>query len=81
MADYELIWRNKHLTPDARIIDDLIEGLQDAADLLRAMKDRGVTLRDDDGPADDYATLVTDDADVAKMFDFAEPEVNEEDEV
>src|SRR4051794_2838617 len=67
---YEYVWRNKWLTDEAESIDDMIGSLQEAADELRKMKARGVTLEQDGGVEDDNATLVTDDPAVAKAFGF-----------
>ena len=74
MAEYDSLWRNKWLTAGAKTMDDMIDALQEAADLLRAMKAAGVVLRDDGAIADDYARLVTNDPGVAKTFGFEEVE-------
>src|SRR5438105_4276226 len=71
---YEYTWRNKWLTAEAKTIDDMIDGLQAAADELRAMKVKGVTLLDTPGTQDDYAFLVTNDPAVAKEFGFEPPD-------
>ncbi len=41
---YELTWRNKLLTAEAKTLGDMIQALHGAADELRAMKRRGVRL-------------------------------------
>ena len=64
---YVRTWRNKFLTIDATSLDELIEIFQAAARELEAMRADGVTL-DPDGTADDYATLVTTDPQVAKKY-------------
>jgi hypothetical protein len=74
---YELTWHNKWRTADAKTIDDMIDSLQAAADELRAMKARGVTLYDNGGAEDDHAMLVTEDPAVAKEFDFDPAEWDE----
>lgn len=78
LVEYEFTWRNKWLTSDAKSIDDMIATLRGAADDLQRMKERGVTLRDDGGVGDDYATLVTTDAEVAAEFGFEVMPVDEE---
>ena len=75
---YESTWRNKWLTADASTIEDMINALQGATDLLRAMKARGVTLDPDSCIGDDYAVLVTDDPAVAVKFDFEEPQEDDD---
>lgn len=65
---YELLWRNKWLTSDAKSIDEMIESLREAANQLEAMKRDGVILDSEGGTADDYATLVTTDETVAEKF-------------
>ena len=69
---YTRLWRNKWLTSDARTIDDMIEGLESAATLLKAMRDAGVQLADTGSTADDYALLLVEDAEVARRFAFEE---------
>jgi hypothetical protein len=77
---YEYSWRNKWLTAKATSIDDMIGSLQTAADELRKMKARGVTLDEGSSVGDDYATLITDDPSVAEEFGFDEPDADDEDE-
>ena len=67
---YIALWRNKWLTAKAESLEDMIEGLQSAADTLRAMLADGVTLDPDGGTSDDYAYLVTTDPAVAKKYDM-----------
>lgn len=74
---YEMIWRNKWLTAEAKTIDDMIAMLRGAADQLKAMKDAGVTL-ETGNMQDDYAFLNTDDPKVAETFGFTEAETDEE---
>ena len=66
---YELLWRNKFLTLEARTIEDMAQGLEQAAAELRRMQAAGVRLSPN-GIADDYALLRTDDAAVAEEFGF-----------
>jgi len=80
MSCFEYIWRNKWLTAQAQTIDDMIDGLQAAADELRAMKAEGVCLRDTQCVSDDFAFLVTTDPKVAEKFGFEEEDLEDEDE-
>jgi hypothetical protein len=79
---YITIWRNKHLTMQAKTIEEMADGLRDSSASLREMADAGVKLRD--GQEDDYAILVTDDKEVAERFglieegDFCEGEGEDE---
>jgi len=79
---YETLWRNKWLTSEAKTIDDMIASLRAAADDLDEMRKAGVTLEDNGGVGDDYATLVTTDPEVAKKFRMEEEReyLDEEDE-
>lgn len=67
-AEYETYWRNKFLTTHAVTIDEMIAGLEGAAEQLRQMKEAGVTLDDNGGQGDDYARLVTSDPGTAQRF-------------
>ena len=80
VTTYELVWRNKWLTAEAKTIQHMIDALQQATDDLRAMKARGVTLHDDGSQQDDFAFLLTDDAAVAEEFGFlpVEPEADDD---
>lgn len=69
---YETLWRNKWLTADAKTIEDMIASLRAAADLLDAMRNAGVTLEDNGGVADDDASLVSSDPEVARKFGMEE---------
>jgi len=69
---YMTIWRNKFLTLDAKSLDEMIETLRGAVDTLENMRGDGVTLDPEGGTADDYATLVTEDPEVAKKYDMHE---------
>lgn len=69
---YLTIWRNKFLTLEANSIDEMIDSLNEACDLLRRMRDDGVTLDTAGGTGDDYAHLVTTDPDVARKYDMHE---------
>src|SRR5437773_2505257 len=71
LTEYEYMWRNKWLTADAESIDDMIAALQAAADELRAMKAKGVTLDESGDVSGDHAILVTTDPAVAQEFNFA----------
>ena len=61
-------WRNKWLTAGAKSIEDMISMLRAAADDLDRMRKDGVTLDDNGGTGDDYAHLVTTDAEVAEKY-------------
>jgi hypothetical protein len=69
---YEMLWRNKWLTSDARTIEDMIAQLRRAADQLEEMREHGVSLDPESGIGDDYAMLVTEDPEVAKRFGMEE---------
>jgi hypothetical protein len=69
---YEMLWRNKWLTAEAKTIDEMIASLRAAADQLAEMRQAGVTLDDGTGQSDDYATLVTTDPEVAQRFGMEE---------
>jgi hypothetical protein len=56
----------------AKPIDEMIESLRAAADQLDEMRRAGVILDDSSGIADDYATLVTTDPNVASKFGIEE---------
>ena len=75
---YEMFWRNKWLTSEAQTIDDMIDCLRGAADELAAMKEAGITLDPEGGTGDDYATLITSDAEVAAKFGLQQWEDEEE---
>jgi hypothetical protein len=76
---YELIWRNKFLTVDAKSLDDMAGMLEQAAGELRRMQAAGVSLSPDGRVEDDYAWLLTDDPAVAEEFGF-DAVLGEEDE-
>lgn len=70
---YVTLWRNKWLTSEAKTLDEMIQALRAAAAELEAMRRDGVTLDvDAGGIADDYAHLMTTDADVAKKYQMLE---------
>jgi hypothetical protein len=78
---YVTLWRNKWLTADAKSLEDMIAGLQSAADKLREMFADGVTLDPGRGTSDDHAYLVTSDPVIAKKYDMHdEKEFWEDDE-
>jgi hypothetical protein len=68
---YEMLWRNKWITSDAKTIDNMIDSLRAAAERLDEMRKAGVTLAGD-GAGDDYAALVTTDPNVANKFGMEE---------
>jgi hypothetical protein len=78
---YTLLWLSKYLTIDAQSIDEMIAKLEDEVVQLKAMRDAGVTLDGSGGTEDGYASLVTENPEVAKKFGFEEEEpYYEEDE-
>lgn len=88
---YVMTWRNKFLTLDAKTIDEIADILSGSADYLREMSNDGIILRDDGAVGDDYATLYTEDSEIAKKYgmdderelygeDFDEDEENIEEE-
>ena len=66
------LWRNKWVTSEAKSLEDMEALLRGAANRLQSMLADGVRLRNVDGVRDDYAYLVTDDAEVAKRYDMVE---------
>ena len=72
---YETIWRAKWTTDGATTIGEMTEKLLGAAKGLREMEAAGITL--DHEVDDDYAYLVTDDAEVAKEFGLT-PRIEDE---
>jgi hypothetical protein len=56
----------------AKPIDEMIEPLRSAADQLHEMRRAGVILDDSSEMADDYATLLTTDPNVASKFRMEE---------
>jgi hypothetical protein len=66
------LWRNKWLTSQAGSLEEMISLLRMSVETLEAMRRDGVTLEDDGGIGDDYATLVTTDPEVAKKYDMIE---------
>lgn len=67
---YVQFWRNKFHTVDAQSLAEMAQALRSAADQLQAMLDDGVVLDPSGGTADDYALLVTTDAEVARKYDM-----------
>src|SRR5271165_1417013 len=72
IMEFVLLWRNKWLTSDARTIGDMANCLEAAADELREMEARGVILDLTSDIDADFATLLTDDPEVAEEFGFEE---------
>ena len=73
---YELIWRNKYLTANAKTIDEMIQALHGAADDLRTLQSKGVTLSGESDMAGDFAYLITDDPTLAAEYGFDAPETD-----
>ena len=72
---YEITWRNKWLTANAKTIVEMAQFLEEAAAELRRMDAAGVKL-DTSGMDDDYAMLYTCDLETAKEFGFNQLEEN-----
>lgn len=64
-TEFTIGWRNKWLCAEATSMEDFATSLERAAAEIRRLAALGITLRDDDGVADDYATFVTTDKAVA----------------
>lgn len=74
---YTTVWRNKWLTGEARSIEGIVSLLRQAAETLSAMAKAGVVVDTSLSKwEDDYVTLTTSDATVARKFGF-EGEVEE----
>lgn len=69
---YEVLWRNKFLTIEAKTIEEMAEKLESAAITLKQMAVDGVVL--EGGAKDDYATLVTYDPKVAEKWGMLDDE-------
>lgn len=65
---YQMYWRNKWLTSETKSIDDMIAMFRGAAIELEAMKADGVALDPQGGTSDDYAVLITTDAQIAEKY-------------
>ena len=68
---YMMTWRNKWITSGAGSIDDFIGTFESLTDHFRKLKEWGITLLDDGGVEDDYATFITDDMETAVRAGFA----------
>ena len=71
---YTRLWRNKFLTVDAKNLHNMVVILESAASELDEMFQTGAVTLQEDGVEDDYATLVTNDPEIAKKFGFDEEE-------
>ena len=67
---YMRLWRNKFLTIDANNLDEVIDKLAAAVELLKQMRADGVQVDPNGGTGDDYIHLVTSDPQVAKKYDM-----------
>ncbi|MFX0040583.1 MAG: hypothetical protein ACFFCY_06255 [Promethearchaeota archaeon] len=67
---YITTWRNKWITSGAKSIDDFIKTFEDLLKRFKQWKEWGITLYDDGGTDDDYATFATDNIDVAIKAGF-----------
>lgn len=79
-SDYVMTWRNKFLTVDATSLDDMISTLDGAVEELKQMKAAGVYLVNDGSVGDDYATLTTNDKEVAARFGMELDDYDEEED-
>ncbi len=76
---YEYLWRAKWTADGAETLDDMASMLEDAAKGLREMAETGkVWLAQP--VQDDYAFILTEDAETAKRFGFNELEDEEDEE-
>jgi len=67
---YMMNWRNKWITARADSIDDFITTYDSLAAHFRKLKEWGITLYEDGGVGDDYATFITDDMETAVRAGF-----------
>ena len=67
---YRSFWRNKWISSHASTIDDFVDTFEALAKQFQQWKEWGITLEDDSGIGDDYATFITDDMDVAIKAGF-----------
>jgi hypothetical protein len=70
MARLVLHWVHEDLTPEAKTLGEMIDGLQSALDVLRRMRDLGVVLSEESDMEAGHAILVTTEPSVANEFDF-----------
>lgn len=77
---YEILWRNKWITSEAKTIDDFIETYEGLVSLFRMWKEKGIILDDDSGIDDDYATFYTFNKEVAEELQFKKWDQDEWDE-
>jgi hypothetical protein len=66
------LWPSNVQTLEARSIEEMIKGLESAAEELRRMKAAGVTLEPASGTASGYAHLVTSDPAIAEKYNLHE---------
>ena len=76
---YETSVSIKGFVLQSETIEALIDLFQGVADELKKMRDAGITL-DPDTTSEHWASLVTEDPDVAKQFGLHEREEPEEEE-
>ena len=62
------IMRAKYVYDGCKTIDEMVDSLVEEINMLRSMRDSGVTLREE--VDSDYAFLTTDDPEVARQFGF-----------
>lgn len=79
MKRYELVWRNKWLTADAKTIQEMADMLEIASRGLAQMAEAGIELENPE-PSDDYAWLVTNDKKIADEYQMQDrKEIYEDD--
>lgn len=67
---YMTTWRNKWITSGASSIGDFIKIFEALAEKFRQWKELGITLENDSGVGNDYATFITDNMDVEIKANF-----------
>ena len=80
---YDMTWRNKWITGNAKSIDDMISSYEGALSELRILKheiDAGKVFGIFDSAEDDYIDFATADKEVAEMLDFTERDVDDDDD-
>jgi len=70
MKTYQMVWRNKFMTLDAKNIEDMLDKIRKAGHRLEAMVQDGCVL--EGGQEDDYARITTTDPAVAKKYGMTE---------
>lgn len=69
---FELTWRNKWLTSEAKDVKEMVACLRAAADELEQMAKDGLVLENGGELQDDYAFFVTTDSQLAEKYGMHE---------